>query len=396
MKQKTTKFFSAPLMKQNIKSNYILVIAITLIMCLICCVSTYSTSIMKDTENQKQYTEVQEEFFSYLYIIASYNEAVGTNLSYSDFLSASDTSEYEQVFEMGNQQSDELNLNVNDFKSVINTLNKSAVDLDTYEHEFEYVYALGQVKGCFTNDDLDIEDMMNTIMETMGIDPAMLDTMQNIDSTKLFNQMDYTILGLLPIFIYIVIVANSIVVDQVDRGSMAYVLSTPIKRSAVTITQAIFLLVSPLIITVITCITRLIASKIFLDDVNTKQIILLYAGIYLVAEAVAGICYLGSCIFDQKKKSMAFGGGLTVWFFISSLLGMFGTKDLVDIGFGTNALNVFNKLTIIGLFDTNAISTIGSGDVNYDFIWKFGILGAVALVCYIIGSLRFQKKDLPL
>ena len=99
-----------------------------------------------------------------------------------------------------------------------------------------------------------IEDMMNTIMETMGIDPDMLDTMQNMYPTKMFNRMDYTVLGLLPIFIFIVIVANSIVVNQVDQGSMAYVLSTPTKRSAVTITQAIFLIVSPLIITAITCI----------------------------------------------------------------------------------------------------------------------------------------------
>ena len=93
---------------------------------------------------------------------------------------------------------------------------------------------------------------------------------------------------------------------------------------------------------------------------------------------------------------MAFGGGLTVWFFLATLLGMFGSKDMVDMGFGAEALNVFNKLTLVGLYDVNAISTVSSGDVNTDFIWKLGILAAVAVVCYTAGAVRFQKKDLPL
>ena len=59
-------------------------------------------------------------------------------------------------------------------------------------------------------------------------------------------------------------------------------------------------------------------------------------------------------------------------------------------------IGVFNKLTLIGLFDINAIGTIGSGAVDYAFVWKFGVLAAVAVVCYVAGAIRFQKKDLPL
>lgn len=91
---------------------------------------------------------------------------------------------------------------------------------------------------------------------------------------------------------------------------------------------------------------------------------------------------------------MAFGGGFTVWFFLATLLGMFGSEDMVKMGFGAEALNVFNKLTLVGLYDVGSISTIGSGDVDYTFLWKFAILIVVAIS--IAGSLRFQKKDLPL
>ena len=53
-------------------------------------------------------------------------------------------------------------------------------------------------------------------------------------------------------------------------------------------------------------------------------------------------------------------------------------------------------ITLIGLFDINAIGTIGSSAVDYAFVWKFGVLAAVAVVCYVAGAIRFQKKDLPL
>lgn len=29
-------------------------------------------------------------------------------------------------------------------------------------------------------------------------------------------------------------------------------------------------------------------------------------------------------------------------------------------------------------------------------MWKLGILAAVGLVCYVIGSAKFARKDLPL
>ena len=240
------------------------------------------------------------------------------------------------------------------------------------------------------------EERAAAMFATMGVSTDLMDTMGSMDSTSMLNQMYFTVMGLLPILLFIVIVANSLVADKVDKGSMAYVLSTPTKRSAVAITQAIYLVVAPLIIIGIVCCVRIGSSFVLFDEVNVEQIVVLYAGMYILIEAIAGLCYLGSCVFSQSKKSMAFGGGLTVWFFLASLLGMFGSQSLIDMGIGVEALGVFNKLTLIGLFDINAIGTIGSGAVDYAFVWKFGVLAAVAVVCYVAGAIRFQKKDLPL
>lgn len=71
---------------------------------------------------------------------------------------------------------------------------------------------------------------------------------------------------------------------------------------------------------------------------------------------------------------MAFGGGLTVWFLIAAILGLFVNKDMVKMSFGADSLNIFNKLTLVGLFDVNSISIIGSGDVKlYKIKFRFSL-----------------------
>ena len=105
-----------------------------------------------------------------------------------------------------------------------------------------------------------------------------------------------------------------------------------------------------------------------------------------------GLWHLAEASLSKKCQKTR----LTVWFFLASLLGMFGAKDMVNMGFGAEALNVFNKLTLVGLYDIKAISTVGTGSVDTTFIWKLIVLGVIAVVCYAVGALRFQKKDLPL
>lgn len=393
--KKETRFFSKTLMKQNIKSNRLLALVIVIIMIMMSVVVNYAMSMMGPEKSSEDVAEAQENFYSYLYVMASYNDMAQTNLSYDDFASSSDKSQYEAAFELLNQQSD-MELSVDGLKDAAEKLQKSQVSLETYIHQFEYTYALGQVKGCFSGEDLNVQDMMTTMLEVMGVSADLVENMSNMDMTSMLNQMYFTVMGILPMLLFVVLVANSLLVDQVDRGSMAYVLSTPTKRSAVVNTQAVFLVVAPLLMLAVVCATRIASSFMIFEEVNVSEIIMLYVGMYILMEAIAGICYLGSCLFNQSKKAIAFGGGLTVWFFLASLLGMFGSQNMVDMGVGVEALGIFNKLTLIGLYDINTISTVGTDSLDTAFIWKLGVLAAIAVVSYIVGAIRFQKKDLPL
>ncbi len=392
---KTTKIFSGPLMKQSISSNKVLAIACTVVLCLMTVVTTFASNMIGGTDSE-DYTDAQTQFYSYLYVLASYNEMAGTELSYEDFSETDDYTMYDMIFEMMSEQSEDLDLSSENFKEVADTLSESDVDMEIYIANFEYVYALGNVQGCFSGDDLDMEEMMTNMLEMMGMSADLVENMSEMDTSAMLNQMYFTIMSLLPILLFIIFAGNALIVDQVDKGSMAYILSTPTKRSAVVITQAIYMIFTPLIMVGCAFVTKLIACNVFMGEVDVAKYAALYGGLYILTEAMASICYLASCLFNLSKYALALGGGLNVWFFLCSLLGMFGSEDMVDVGMGVEELGMFNNLSLVGLFDIESLGTVGSGDVVYDFVPKLIALAVIAVVCYLAGAIRFQKKDLPL
>lgn len=121
-----------------------------------------------------------------------------------------------------------------------------------------------------------------------------------------------------------------------------------------------------------------------------KNLILLNVGAFLVLFALSGLCFFTSCVFDRSKRSMAIGGGLSIFALVAAMLGLFGSPVIPSV-IRLDSLNYFNKATVISLFDV--ISII---DGTNAFIGKLAILAVLGIIGYIAGSARFTKKDLPL
>ncbi|MBN1320430.1 MAG: ABC transporter permease subunit [Thermoleophilia bacterium] len=60
----------------------------------------------------------------------------------------------------------------------------------------------------------------------------------------MLTQTIYGFAGIMITMVYVVVTANSLVASEVDRGSMAYTLSTPTKRTTVVFTKALYLIIS--------------------------------------------------------------------------------------------------------------------------------------------------------
>lgn len=393
----TTKAFSGPLMKQTCRANMTLAVVVLLIMCLITSVINYAMSIMGTDKKDGIDEDLQEDLFTYMFVIAAFNEASGSELSYDDFLDNDDHGMYETAFDIYNAtQDDEEELTVDEFEKIVSEVEAADVDSEIYVQEFEYAYQLSGSEGVFTGSELAMDDFLNVVLEASGINEDDMEKMQALDFTTYFNKMYFTVLGLLPLFVLVMIAANSLIAAQVDKGSMAYILSTPTKRSAVAVTQALYMLLVPLVILAVTCCVKIATGIAILGDIDIPRTITLYIGMYLVVEAAAGICYLCSCIFNQSSKALSIGGGITLWFFLAALLGMFGSEDMVNMGVGSETLDIFNKLTIISLFDADAVQTIGTNSVDTGFVPGMIILAVIAVICYAAGCVKFCKKDLPL
>lgn len=276
--------------------------------------------------------------------------------------------------------------------------------LVTYLARFNYEYSLVDTSS-MTESEIEIQqneiktniagDLTTSFISTLPQDVS--DALTELGEMDMYSMIIGSIFfkmaGLLLPIIYMIMVANNLIAGQVDSGSMAYILSTSTKRRQVVFTQAIYLIGSLFAMFALTTLTSVVCLKIV--DVNSitlhySDLILLNLGAFLAMFAMSGISFMVSCIFNRSKYSMSIGGGINMFFLVASMLGLFGSKIMPSV-IRLSSLNFFNYVTIISLFDTSSIL-----DGTTAFIWKWAILIGIGVICYLIGSLRFQKKDLPL
>lgn len=254
--------------------------------------------------------------------------------------------------------------------------------------ENEYVEAVNLMKANLT------QDVSSSFLSTLP--SAVSEALEEVGKADLYTlvvgSIFYKLAGLLLPIIYMIMASNNLIAGQVDSGSMAYVLSTSTKRKTVVFTQAIYLIGSLFAMFGLTTITSCICLYSITEEVNLTygNLILLNLGAFLVLLALSGLCFFTSCLFNRSKRSMAIGGGLSIYALVAAMLGLFGSPVIPSI-IRLKSLNYFNYTTVISLFDVISIM-----DGTNAFIWKFIILTVMGICGYVAGSIIFVKKDLPL
>ena len=103
-------------------------------------------------------------------------------------------------------------------------------------------------------------------------------------------------------------------------------------------------------------------------------------GLYCLHIAISGLGFFASSISNDTKLSYSISAGIPIGFFIIQLLGNMGGK-----------LENFKYFTIFLLYDTNKLINGDSAGTMMILI----LLGA-GLLLFILGIVRFSKRDLPL
>lgn len=205
----------------------------------------------------------------------------------------------------------------------------------------------------------------------------------NLEATTLIGFISSFLYGMImivfPMIAYIVI-ANRLVALMVDKGSMACILSKPVSRKKVAVTQAVFLIVSVIIMVILSTV-YIIAQIKFTDkgSFNTGTFIKLNLGLLLLHYALSSICFIFSCIFNDSSKSLTFGAGIPILFYVIKMLSDSGEK-----------VQNFKYATIMTLFNPQKIT---SGE---NVVLPFLLLFAIGTILYILSIYIFNRKDMCL
>lgn len=181
---------------------------------------------------------------------------------------------------------------------------------------------------------------------------------------------------LLPM-IYVIFSSYGLIGARVDRGDMAYLLSSPVSRGSIVGSGMFFLICSLVVLYLLIGGVGVVAAGFFQPGVLDVGVFLfLSLGCFLLMFAYSGISFLASCLFNSGGRVLAFGGGLLVLFFSLSMV----SKLSEDLGF-------LRYFSVNSLFDSGAVMA-GSG-----FLFGFVVLFVIGVVCFVVSSVVFRFRN---
>lgn len=214
---------------------------------------------------------------------------------------------------------------------------------------------------------------MPELMAMVGMNPS------DSSLTSFMAAYLYGFIMLVFPMVFSILSANRLIAQQVDKGSMVYLLAAPVKRKDVAFTQmkvqvsGIFFLVA-----FATALGIIVCEMLFPHELEIGKFILLNVGVFSLQLFIGGICFLSSCIFNESKHSIAVGAGIPALAFIIQMVAQAGAK-----------LEYAKYATFFTLFDSKGII---AGDAIP--LWNILILFLGALLLFGSAITVFSKKDL--
>ncbi|QMV42020.1 ABC transporter permease subunit [Cohnella cholangitidis] len=193
----------------------------------------------------------------------------------------------------------------------------------------------------------------------------------------------YGLILVLILAIVCVQLSTQLMAKLVDRGSMAYLLSTPTTRGKVAFTQATVLVTGLFLIIAVTTLAGIVGDAWFLGSdyaFDTLRFLLMNASAFLLFFAVGGISFLVSSLSNDEKKAIGISGLITFGFFSLDLVGKFSEK--------------IDWMRAVSLFSLYKPGEIVNGNVNLGM--TFAVLFVIGLVSFALAIVLFRKRDLPL
>lgn len=225
-----------------------------------------------------------------------------------------------------------------------------------------------------------LDDIVATMPE--GVGRAF--SLNGFDSAEAFISGEYY--GLILVLILAIVsvqLSTQLMARMIDRGSMAYLLSTPTTRVRIALTQACVLVSGLLLILGATTLAGFAGKAWLLGDryaFDGGRFVLLNAAAFLMFFAVAGIAFLVSAASSDEKRALGLSGAIVFGFYSLDLLGKLG--DGIAWMRDLSIFSLYRPGDIVG---GEAFPAVG-----------FTLLAAIGLAAFGAAVLVFRRRDLPL
>ncbi len=225
---------------------------------------------------------------------------------------------------------------------------------------------------------------LSTLLSDLNLPDGMLAAFGfNGDSTDLNSFIASYLYGFIFIvfpLIYSVVTANSLVAGSIDRGYMSTLLSSPISRRKIISVKISYLKSSLFAIILFSSIAGFIACELLHPGLlDVKKYLYINISVLILHIAISGILFFFSSIMSESGKSLLFGGGTVIVFY---LIDMIASADPM--------FEHFKYATPFTLFDASAIVA------GENVIPQMIALAAIATVSYLGAMIVFVKRDISI
>lgn len=192
----------------------------------------------------------------------------------------------------------------------------------------------------------------------------------------------YGLLFIIILAIFSIVTGTKLIARLVDRGSMAYLLSTPNSRVKIAITQMTQLITGLVLILLFATGGGLLGVAIFINqpDLHVARYIQMNVIGLLLFFVISGYTFFFSCLFNDEKRALSCSTIVTLLFYILNMVGKI-----------SNDLAWMKHISIFSLYQPQDI-IYGSAHVMAISTGLF--VGGAFL--YVIAILTFRSRDLPL
>ena len=179
--------------------------------------------------------------------------------------------------------------------------------------------------------------------------------------------------------LFCILRGNGLVAKYVDDSSMVSLLSAPVRRSTIALTQGAVMVSGTLILTVyITALEWFSGEYYFPGQLDLGELLQVNAGLFCLHLCLGGICFFASCLFSETKYSLGVGAGLPILMYVFQMMANMGGK-------AENA----KYFTVFTLFQPEELAAGESGAVAGALV-----LLALGIVLYGAAVAVFTRKDL--